>query len=477
MHHKDGSEWSSGGASSSQKGYTQESNFEQAATKASFPSHLLGGGISPDLLKGRVAGRIEKLHLVTRRVLTQEARERGITFLDLGTDSFYPFFKDYTATKHALQALSAHAYTARWYPSSFGLMQLREEAQRFFASRFHVHVDLTREIMVSAGASQAFDALSRAFRGEYFLLPALAISTIHTIAIANGAKPLRVPPHPTTGLLDLAAAANLLEQAGRPSIRFMYLNYPHNPTGQIASRTFFEELVAFAREFHILLVHDMDSWYLMHHSPNAPLNILEIKGAKDVAITILSFSKEFGIPGIRIGLVAGNAEVINTLRIHNSEYSVMLPEPCQYAAIEALKNFQDNEERKNLSQSITEVLQLSIEAWQRLGWPAEKIYPPHAGYKYLLAVPPAFKQIGEVSGAELFDFYIAKYAYVKLSTSRAFNEENSDYIRVILMQEKAIMEEVFKRLSQLGIHYDMEMPPHLPDIYASTLQNIDLANL
>src|SRR5262249_16334059 len=81
----------------------------------------LGGGISRELIAGRQAGQAEKKHLVIRRLLQREALQAGITFLDLGTDSFYPFFQEYTATQQAIKALGDYAHTARWYPSSFGL--------------------------------------------------------------------------------------------------------------------------------------------------------------------------------------------------------------------------------------------------------------------------------------------------------------------------------------------------------------------
>ena len=316
----------------------------QPFSSPEFAPVKLGGGISPQLIAGRKAGKAEKVHLVIRRLLRQRAIQEGKAFLDLGTDSFYPFFQQYSATQQALQALGDYAYTARWYPSSFGLLQLREEAQRFLRTRFNVHIDMEKELMITAGASQAFDALSRTFQGECFLLPDLAISTIHTIAIANGARPLRIPLHPVSGLVNLQEAARLLEREGRPTIRFLYLNYPHNPTGVCATRAFFEEVVAFAKQFQVLVVHNMDSWYQAHVSGISLQNILEVDGAKEVAITLLSFSKEFGLPGLRIALVAGNAEVINALRIHNSEYSVMLPEPCQYAALAALQAFREDEE-------------------------------------------------------------------------------------------------------------------------------------
>ena len=87
------------------------------AEHQSYPAIPLGGGLSPLIMRGMMAGKAEKAHLVMRRLISQEAKQKGIEFLDLGTDSFYPFFDDYSATKEALKALGNFAYTARRYPS------------------------------------------------------------------------------------------------------------------------------------------------------------------------------------------------------------------------------------------------------------------------------------------------------------------------------------------------------------------------
>lgn len=437
----------------------------------------LGGGISPQLIEGRNAGRIEKTHLVLKRLLSQQAEKAGVPFIDLGTDYSYPFFENYTPTTNALQGIRDHADSARSYPSSFGLVQLREEFSRFMSQRFGVDLDPMKEVVITTGASQAFDALSRTFRGQYFMVPDLTLSTVHSIAIANGARPMRMPTDPESGTIDLDGVAKTLEAANYPSIRFMYINYPNNPSGFSPPESFFQRVADFAKRFNILVVHDMDTWYLTHEPGVKLPNLLQAEGGKDIGVTILSLSKEFGLPGIRIGLVGGNAQVVNALRIHNSEYCVMLPEPCQHAALEALRSFQDDQERHSLSQRIRDVMGYSIKAWQELGWPPDKIFPPMAGYKYLLNYPPSFRQIDGVSGVELFDYYVASRAYVKLSTSRSFNENNTDFIRLIIMQDMKVMEEVFSRLKKVGVDYTMDMPDNLIDQYLETVRGIDLANL
>jgi len=436
----------------------------------------LGGGVSRVLLAGRVAGMVEKKHLVLRRLFSARAQQAGVDFIDLGTDAFYPFYANYSPTTAAIESIRHHAETARSYPSSFGLIELRRACAAFMKSRFNVEIDPLTEVMLTTGASQSFDALSRSFSGTYFLIPELTLSTVRSIAIANGAIPLVIPTEPDTGLPSVSGIAQQLQRLPCPTVRFIYLNYPNNPTGRTASRQFFTDIVQLARQMNLLIVHDMDTWHLNYEG--GPLtNILEIEGARDVAISILSLSKEFGLPGIRIGFVVGNAEIINVLRIHNSEFCVMLPEMCQRAAIAALESFADDDERKAVGKRIELAMRTSVDMWKTLGWPEEAISPPSAGFKYLVLVPPKFRSENGVSRVELFDFFVASHAFVKLSTSRSFNDNNENYIRTIVMQDAPMMEVAFRRIQESGVHYDMSMPDGLAEEYLSTLEGINLASL
>jgi aspartate/methionine/tyrosine aminotransferase len=437
----------------------------------------LGGGISPNLLQGRRAGRIEKTHLVLKRRLAERAGKKNMDFIDLGTDYSYPFFDTYPPTISALEALGHHSLSARGYPSSYGLIELRTEIAKFMDIQFGVTVDPMSEVMITTGASQAFDALSRTFCGDYFLIPELSLPTVNVIAIANGARPVRVELNPKTGLVDIDAAAALLDDLGRPSVRFMYINSPANPNGAVADSAFLSELVAFAKKYKILLMHDMDSWFQTHIADMALPNILEIDGASEVAITVLSFSKEFGLPGLRIGFVVGNQKVINALRIHNSEYCVMLPEPCQFAAIAALRGLRNDGQKVRIAKEVTAILDYTISQWHSLGWPLDAVQRPSAGFKYLLSPPPGFVAVGDTSGVELFDYFLATRPFVKLSTSRSFCEYNTNCCRVVVMQSMETMREVFRRFRMAGVHYGMAMPLGLARERISDTADLTLAEL
>ncbi|MFP3963534.1 pyridoxal phosphate-dependent aminotransferase [Actinomadura fulvescens] len=431
--------------------------------------------MSPHLTRGRSAGLTESRHLVLKRLMASRARTRGREFLDAGTDSTYPFFDGYGPTESALDAMTASAAAARNYPSSFGLLELREAMAGLLARQFGVEVDHRTELMITNGASQAFDALSRSYAGEYVLLPELALSTVESISVGNGAAPVRVPLGPDHRL-DPAALEETIDRLGEHRLRFLYLNSPANPTGVVYGRGELSRIVQIARAHRVLVIHDHDSWFTTHQGHRS-VSILEIPGAQEIAVAVLSLSKELGLPGLRVGAVAGCAEVVNTLRVHNSLFSVMIPEFCQRAASEALRRFRPDAARERLQKEIGSSLRVALQGLRELGWPEQAVLPPSAGYKFLFRPPPSFSFTGDPSGVELFDFLLARDASVKLSTSRSFNHEDQGWMRIILMQTEQRMKELFSRLHEIGVSYTMPMPAGLVDDYRTVMSGHDLSNL
>ena len=434
------------------------------------PDHIrqLGGTVSAKLLCGEKESTIEKMHLIIARVLRQRADEKQVEFIDMGTDYSYPFYETYKPTQDALRAFSENTSTAIHYPSSFGLQSLRQTFRTFMLSRFGVSLD-QNEVMINTGASQAFDALSRAFDGRYVLLPSLALPTVGVIAAGNGAELLRMPLDEANGMIELNLAQLEIDKLPANSVRYLYLNSPVNPTGQVASLGNLQRIVEFAKRNSILVVHDMDSWYTQHSASGRLHNILEVSGAADCSITVLSVSKEFGLPGLRVGLIAGNKKVINVIRMHNSTFAVMIPEASQLAVQAALESFHPDNGKQDINAEVATVLQRTVEGWKSLGWPVESIYPPRGGFKYLVSTPPGVRSQGSIPGVELLDFYIASRANVKLSTSRSFNPKEDRFLRMVLMQKPGKVDEVFERLRSAGVHYDMTLPESLAHEYKEFL--------
>jgi aspartate/methionine/tyrosine aminotransferase len=446
-------------------------------TPAMLDSAWLGGGLNRNIVAGRLAGMIEKRHLVLKRWFLEHAKQHGRSFIDLGTDYAYPFYDEFRPTQLALHAIAERVASARHYPSSYGTLAAREEFVAFMRRRFGVVCDPHRDVMVSTGASQIFDAVSRTYAGDVVLVPELALSTVTSIASGNGGRIVRIP-YDASFEPDLKALDELIADIGPDNIRFVYVNSPTNPTGTVLSRRYLTDLVALARRHHVLVVHDHDSWYTVH-TGEPSVNILEIPGAAEVAITVLSVSKELGLPGIRVGFVAGNPDVINDLRIHNSEFCVMIPEFCQAAAVAALQASVDDDVREEVQQRIAGALDVAVRGWRRLGWPAEAIWYPKAGYKFLVRPPEQFARLrhDDVTGVELFDFLIGRDAAAKLSTSRSFNPEWTGWMRMIVMQEADVMDDFFQRIDDIGVHYRMRPPPDLGDEFQALIAQCDLWDL
>jgi aspartate/methionine/tyrosine aminotransferase len=436
---------------------------------------VLGGGMNAAVLAGRSAGLVEKRHLVMARLMRERASQVGRDFIDVGTDYEYPFYDNYPPTMAAMAALRKSSAAARHYPSSYGTDELRRQFVAFMSRQFGVELRSAVDVMVTTGASQVFDALSRTYAGRWVLLPELALSTVNSIAIGNGARVDRVPLD-SKHRPDLAVLENRIRHLGASEVRFLYVNSPTNPTGTILDYSYLVTLVGLARRHRILVLHDHDSWFTSHTGQRAA-NILEVPGANGVAVTVLSLSKELGLPGLRVGLVAGNSEVVNALRIHNSEFCVMIPEFCQAAAAAALRQFAVDDTRRKLQTRISHVLETAFDGWLRLGWPREAIWCPDAGYKFLFRPPPRFAADGEFSAVELFDFLLARDAAVKLSTSRSFNDDRAEWMRMILMQPERVLNEMFERLDMIGVRYDMRQPDHLAASLRATLNDCDYWNL
>lgn len=434
----------------------------------------LGGGISESLKQGEKVGDIEKTHLIINRIMKNKATEQSIEYIDVGTDYYYPFYNDYNPTMKAKECIENYAECLTHYPSSYGLIELRQAFANFMKNEFNVQLDINTEIMVATGASQVFDAVSRAFSGEYFIIPELALPTVSTIAVSNGAKPIRVPLNKHTGYIDLNYLENKLQELNYPSIRFMYINYPTNPDGKVATMDMLNDIIKFAQKHNILLIHDMDSWRTIHNNKKKLINILQIDNGKSIGISIFSVSKEFGLPGLRIGLVAGNEHIINTIRLHNSLFCVMLPELNQYAAIEAFNEYcnPNIDNKSSINKRITDILNYCLKEWNSLGWNNEDIIQPEGGFKFLLKVPHKFVDCGNYNKAELFVYHVVKETQIKFSSSPSFNPDNSDFIRMIIMQNLDTMKELFKRLHYAGISYDMEMPVNLAEEYDCFIKQI-----
>ncbi|KAK4064079.1 uncharacterized protein Triagg1_9235 [Trichoderma aggressivum f. europaeum] len=213
---------------------------------------------------------------------------------------------------------------------------------------------------------------------------------------------------------------------------------------------------------------------LMRDSPRAAIRQLRCVMLILAEQAVMSISKEFGLPGLRIGFIAGNSDAINVIRIHNSTFAVMIPDVCQAAAQAALESFCKGDGKEDINVHVTTILKKTKEGWRSLGWPEEKIHTPSGGFKYLVSIPPGVQPQASFSGVELLDFYITSRANVKLSTSTSLNPNNDKFLRMVLMKNPSQVDDVFERLRSVGVSYDMVLPEHLGKEYKTFLLHNEL---
>lgn len=197
------------------------------------------------------------------------------------------------------------------YPLGIGSLSYRETIAAFFQKRYGVKLDPAREIIALIGSKEglAHLALACVNPGDTVLVPDPAYPVYNSGTIFAGGKPFVMPlTEQRSWLPDLSAIPADVAKAAR----LMFINYPNNPTGAVAPRGFFEEVVAFAKRHDIVVASDA-AYNEMCFGAEPPPSILEVPGAKEVAIELHSASKSFNMTGWRIGFAVGNPDVLAAL--------------------------------------------------------------------------------------------------------------------------------------------------------------------
>jgi LL-diaminopimelate aminotransferase len=235
----------------------------------------------------------------------QEARARGVDVIDLSVGD-----PDLPTPAHIVEALrqAAEDTSNHQYPSYEGKLTFRTAVADWYKRTFNVDLDPRDEVLTLIGSKEGIAHAPLAFinPGDVALIPDPAYPVYRTATAFAGGEPVIMPLLKENKFLpDLEAIpADVARRA-----KIMFLNYPNNPIGATADRSFFQELVDFAREYNIIVMHD-NPYSEIYYEGQRSLSLLEIDGAKDVAVEFHSLSKTYNMTGWRIGSVVGNSEVV-----------------------------------------------------------------------------------------------------------------------------------------------------------------------
>jgi LL-diaminopimelate aminotransferase len=220
------------------------------------------------------------------------------------------------------------------YPEYRGMRALHEAIASWFEQRFGVRLTPERDILPLLGSKEGlvYVAASILNAGDRALDPDPSYTVYSTASTSVGAQPYMLPLLEQQNYLpDLEGIPpDVLTRA-----RLLWLNYPNNPTAACADQSFFERAVAFAHRHNLVIVHDM-AYAEVYFDDFRPMSILQIPGAREVAVELHSLSKTYNMAGFRIGMLVGNPELVDAVGRLKSNIDSGIFRPIQYAAIEAL---------------------------------------------------------------------------------------------------------------------------------------------
>jgi alanine-synthesizing transaminase len=352
-----------------------------------------------------------------------EARRRGDDIIDLGMGN-----PDLGTPQAVVDKLTEAAQNARnhRYSASRGITKLRAALADWYARRFAVEIDPEREALVSIGAKEGLAHLMWVLlrSGDAALVPEPSYP-IHQFACAfAGAEVNAVPlTHDTA---DFFADLTQAYERTWPRPRVVLVSFPHNPTGHCVDLDFFERLVAFAREHDVFILHDFAYAEIVFDDYRAP-SVLQVPGAKDVAVEFVSLSKSHSMAGWRLGFCAGNAEAVAGLQRLKSYLDYGVFQPIQIAAITALNDCD------GVPAQVASVYQRRRDALcdglDRIGWPMHR---PRGTMFVWARIPEPFRKLGSLEFSKL----LLTEAKVAVSPGLGFGPSADGYVRLALVENE-----------------------------------------
>ncbi|MCK4850573.1 MAG: LL-diaminopimelate aminotransferase, partial [Phycisphaerae bacterium] len=250
------------------------------------------------------------------------------------------------------------------YPFDEGVPDFRQEAAKFLGARFSLDIDPDNELITTIGSKDGISHLPLAVvnPGEVVLVPQPGYPVYQASALFAGAEPYIMPLREQNDYLpDLGAIPGKI--AKRAAL--MFLNYPNNPTAAVADRAFYEEVVAFARRYEILVA--SDAAYCETYFDERPMSMLEVAGAKELTIEFHSLSKTFNMTGWRLGFAVGNAQAVGALARLKGNMDSGQFNAIQWAGVKALANW-DSAEVRAIRDMYRQRRDVLVDGLTKLGW-------------------------------------------------------------------------------------------------------------
>ncbi len=367
--------------------------------------------------------------------LKYEARRRGEDIIDLGMGN-----PDLPTPPHIVEKLCEAAKNPKnhRYSASRGITQLRMAICEWYKRRFDVDLDPETETVVTIGSKEGLSHLALAIvePGDVALTPTPAYPIHPYSVIIAGGEVRSVPVGPGIDFMEE------LEKAYKntwPRPKLMIINFPHNPTTEVVDIEFFKKVIDFARESGILVLHDLAYADLVFDGFKAP-SILQVPGARDVAVEFFSLTKSYSMAGWRVGFTSGNRELVGALTKIKSYLDYGMFQPIQIASIIALRG--DQQCVEEIRKTYEKRRNTLCKGLNRIGWEVE---PPKATMFVWARIPEPYRKMGSLEFAK----FLLREAKVAVSPGIGFGEGGDEYVRFALVENDHRIRQAIKGIRRL----------------------------
>jgi alanine-synthesizing transaminase len=355
--------------------------------------------------------------------LKAKARKRGEDIIDFGMGN-----PDQPTPQHIVDKLTEAAQRpdTHRYSMSKGIPRLRRAIAHWYREKFEVELDPETEAIVTIGSKEglAHLALATVGPGDTVLVPNPAYP-IHPYGfIIAGADIRHVPLIESEEDFFVELEKAIKDSWPRP--KMLVLNFPGNPTTHCVELEFFERVVALAKEHRIWVIHDLAYADIVFDGYKSP-SILQVEGAKEVAVEFYTLSKSYNMPGWRVGFMVGNPTLVAALARMKSYLDYGTFTPIQVAAIAALEGPQDCVQ--DISDMYLRRRDALCNGLNSVGW---KVEPPKATMFVWAPIPQAYRAMGSLE----FSKKLLKEAKVAVSPGIGFGEYGDDYVRFGLIENE-----------------------------------------
>ncbi len=364
----------------------------------------------------------------------EEAIKKGVDVIDLGIGD-----PDLPTPPHIVEALchAAKDPSNHRYPSYEGMLSFREAVATWYKHRKHVNLDADDEVLTLIGAKEGIAHSVFAFLdpGDIALVPDPAYPVYNNATVLADSTPYSVP---LTEEHDFKPDLECIDREVARKAKIMFLNYPNNPTAATVEKSFFKEVVDFAHDYEIIILHDNPYSELTFDGYKAP-SFLAVDSARDVGVEFGSLSKTYNMTGWRIGFVVGKSEIINGLKLVKTNVDSGAFQAVQIAGIAALTGPQDC-----INQNV-EIYKrrrdLLADGLRSSGIELEK---PKATFYFWAKVPSGFSSIS-------FSMFLLERTGVVVTPGIGFGEAGEGFVRFSLCVSEERILEACERIKGLNI--------------------------